>query len=265
MIGKPKRLKKSQKSLNGKTDKKNSLNRKVLHYVLAAGFVFAPWLGGEAYAADNGIVRVDGIPGDLQPTYLTGANDTVANIYAEQASGTVGLNRFQTFNVGNGQIANLYFKPYNSDNVLDTLVNTVENQINISGVVNGIRNNTIDGNLYFISPKGMVVGSTGVINAGSLTIIASGDKLPATASEAASAVSANNWTLNTGSPINIQGQINAATGIDLQAAYISMTKNNENDANPYLKTGMLFDATVNTSGLVDSVSLKDERSSGGGQ
>lgn len=215
MIGKPKRLKKSQKSLNGKTDKKNSLSRKVLHYVLAAGFVFAPWLGGEAYAADNGIVRVEGIPSDLQQTYLTDASDTVANIYAEQASGTVGLNRFQTFNVDNGQIANLYFKPYNSDNVLDTLVNTVENQINISGVVNGIRNNTIDGNLYFISPQGMVVGSTGVINAGSLTMIASSTPVESAADAASKIGNFRNCLLNDAS-INIQGQINTATGIDLR-------------------------------------------------
>ena len=51
------------------------------------------------------------------------------------------------------------------------MVNTVENRISISGTVNAIRNNKIGGNLYFLSPKGMVVGSTGVINAGSLTMI----------------------------------------------------------------------------------------------
>ena len=147
MIGKPKRLKKSQKSLNGKTDKKNSLSRKVLHYVLAAGFVFAPWLGGEAYAGD--IVRIDANGAPIGDNLM---QNGVADIYAGEVdtSGKVGLNRFNTFTVENGEIANLYFKNSSTGSALDTLVNTVENQINISGIVNGIRNNTIDGNLYFI-------------------------------------------------------------------------------------------------------------------
>ena len=108
------------KNLIGKRAE-NSLRMKVLRCVLAVGFVLSPWLGGEAYA-DAGIVRVDNItlPNSLDKTYLQNGSN-VAHIYAEQASGDVGLNRFKTFEVGAGQIANLYFKRSATDtNQLNT-------------------------------------------------------------------------------------------------------------------------------------------------
>ena len=176
------------KNLLGKTRKENELRMKVLRYVMAVGFVLSPWLGGEAYAA--GIERVDNItlPNGLDKTYLQ--NDSnVAHIYAEQASGDVGLNRFKTFEVGAGQIANLYFKTSATDtNHLNTLVNTVQERISISGTVNAIRNNEVGGKLYFLSPKGMVVGAGGVINAGALTVITTGVDKITTPAEAISTI-----------------------------------------------------------------------------
>ena len=122
---------------------------KLLRSVLAVGFAMTPFMGGsEALAA--GIVRVDGATGVPQ-SYLQDGQSHIAHIYAEQASDGVGLNRFQSFDVGAGQIANLYFQKENGA-LLNTLVNTVENQINISGTVNAVRNNKIGGNLYFLSP-----------------------------------------------------------------------------------------------------------------
>ena len=263
MIGKPKRLKKSQKSLNGKTDKKNSLSRKVLHYVLAAGFVFAPWLGGEAYAGD--IVRIDANGAPIGDNLM---QNGVADIYAGEVdtSGKVGLNRFNTFTVENGEIANLYFKNSSTGSALDTLVNTVENQINISGIVNGIRNNTIDGNLYFISPQGMVVGSTGVINAGSLTVVApESDSLKyyfADADTSANAVKNGNWgRLSDEGKINIDGHINTATGIDLEAVSINLGSTASSSPGFSLKTGVVFNETVNTDDIDQQINnvLTNER------
>ena len=109
MSGKHQGLRYFQKFLNSKASERNALAKKVLRYVMAVGFVLSPWLGGEAYA-DAGIVREDNITlrNGLDKTYLQNGSN-VAHIYAEQASGDVGLNRFKTFEVGAGQIANLYF------------------------------------------------------------------------------------------------------------------------------------------------------------
>ncbi|MGM9568483.1 MAG: hypothetical protein ACI3XC_00220, partial [Phascolarctobacterium sp.] len=81
---------------------------KLLRSVLAVGFAMTPFMGGREALAGNGIVRVDGATGVPQSYLQNGAN--TAEIFAEQASGTTGLNRFKYFDVGAGQIANLYFQ-----------------------------------------------------------------------------------------------------------------------------------------------------------
>ncbi|MGM9582884.1 MAG: leukotoxin LktA family filamentous adhesin, partial [Phascolarctobacterium sp.] len=250
MSSKRKGLRYSQKRLERldyKREESATLRMKVLRSVLAVGVGFAltPWLGRDAYAEGNGIVRT----GSGQ-TNLIGANGSAANvadIYADKAANGVGLNAFKHFELGNNQIANMYFKTSATDtNALHSLVNTVENQISISGTVNAIRNNKVGGNLYFLSPKGMVVGSAGVINAGSLTVMTSGNTF-SSAEAAAQAINDNSWGgLDSKASIDIHGKINTATGIDLRAAYINVTKASGSDIAPSLKTGVVFKETVNT-------------------
>ena len=139
------------------------IGTKILRTVMTVGFAMSSFIAQDVEAAGNGIVRVDGTTNLMQ--------NGVANIYAEQVSGQVGLNRFQYFDVGSGQTANLYFNQAGSTKYVNTLVNTVQNRIDIGGTVNAIRNNKISGNLYFLSPQGMVIGAGGVVNAGSLTIL----------------------------------------------------------------------------------------------
>ena len=240
----------------GLTSKKQSLatSMKLLRSVLAVGFAMTPWLGGEALAA--GIERVGNVPDTMQKFYLLNG-DTPAHIYAEQASGTVGLNRFTKFDVGANQIANLYFQTSANAPTFDTLVNTVESQISISGTVNAVRNSKIGGNLYFLSPEGMVVGAGGVINAGSLTVIGANlrsggeNSTPyfSTAAEAAARIQSNNFDYNN-AQIVVNGQINTMTGIDLRAAHIALKKVNDGQfITPTLQTGVVFKNTVNTNGF----------------
>ena len=236
-----------------------TLRMKVLRSVLAVGVGFAmtPWLGRDAYADSHGIVRSGN--GEKNLIGANGSPSNVADVYAASARNGVGLNAFERFELGNNQIANLYFKTQNGTTALHTLVNTVENQISISGTVNAIRNGKIGGNLYFLSPNGMVVGSTGVINAGSLTMITSGKTFKNTLGSldpdaAAAAIAANNWELNEDAKIDIHGQINTATGIDLRAAYINVTKTTGATIAPSLKTGVVFANTVNTTEIAEQAS-----------
>lgn len=259
MSGKHQGLRYFQKFLNSKASERNALAKKVLRCVLAVGFALSPWLGGEAYAA--GIERIDNItlPNGLDKTYLQTGND-VAHIYAEQASGDVGLNRFKTFEVGAGQIANLYFKTSATDtNHLNTLVNTVQEQISISGTVNAIRNNTIGGNLYFLSPKGIIVGSTGVINAGNLTVLTlqqnmidsihNSDKPVEKANDTLVAV--NDYIFDSDAHIDVYGNIIANGDVKLRSMYVhinvphtdNVSTGNTSQANA------LFSSIVNTKGI----------------
>ena len=90
-------------------------------------------------------------------------------IYAQGMNSAVGLNRFKNFELSKGEIANLHFKMKDKPDVADILVNLVNNKINIGGTLNAIRNNTIDGHLIFVTPDGLAVTQSGVINVGRFT------------------------------------------------------------------------------------------------
>ena len=88
------------------------------------------------------------------------------NIEAAKVSGNTGFRQYEKFKLDNGDIANLLYKDsYNK------FVNLVDNQVNINGVVNTMKdNNFFNGHAIFVSPNGIVVGASGVLNVGSLTM-----------------------------------------------------------------------------------------------
>ena len=242
--GLKKRAEASQGSLARTADR-----LKILSSVLAAGFVVLPFFCGEAFAAGS-IVRVDSDKNLMQSGR--------ADIYAESVHGDVGLNRFQEFKVGNQELANLYFRQEKDSTALNTLVNTVASRIDINGTVNAIRDNKVGGNLYFLSKDGMVVGANGVVNAGSLTVLAAENKFK-DAEAASEALKKQAWELSSKGTIDVSGTLNTATGIDLRAAYINVAKGKDTSFAPQLRTGMLFYTTVNTNGLVSDAGVKDGR------
>lgn len=242
--GLKKRAEASQGSLARTADR-----LKILSSVLAAGFVVLPFFCGEAFAAGS-IVRVDSDKNLMQSGR--------ADIYAESVHGDVGLNRFQEFKVGNQELANLYFRQEKDSTALNTLVNTVASRIDINGTVNAIRDNKVGGNLYFLSKDGMVVGANGVVNAGSLTVLAA-EKEFKDAEAASEALKKQDWELSAKGTIDVSGTLNTATGIDLRAAYINVAKAKDSSFAPQLRTGMLFYTTVNTNGLVSDAAVKDGR------
>ena len=132
--------------------------------LMTAGILLQPM---SAWAATE-IERKDSSLGVIEQ------NGNVYNIYAQEIAtkGDFGVNRFNKFNIDNGTVANMYFNHKGGTQTVSNLVNLVKDRININGTVNAIKNGKIDGNLYFISKNGMAVGSTGVINTGSLTGLA---------------------------------------------------------------------------------------------
>lgn len=101
-------------------------------------------------------------------TGVTG-NDGVFNIDPTQIHGDTGFRQYENFKLSEGDIANLIFK-YGEQNV-SKFVNLVDNTININGLVNTMRDgNFYNGHAVFISPNGMVVGASGVLNVGSMSV-----------------------------------------------------------------------------------------------
>ena len=139
------------------------LNKKqtALSLLLGAAAILAPW------RTEASIVRQDGTN--------IGAANNVYQVYAESIVNAsngknYGINKFNTFNVEENHIANMYFKRETGSAVASSLLNFVNSKIEINGTINAIRNNKIDGHLYFFSQDGLMLGAKGVINAGALTV-----------------------------------------------------------------------------------------------
>lgn len=94
----------------------------------------------------------------------------IFNIDPSQAVNGIGFRHYENFHLSEGDIANLIFK-YGAENV-SKFVNFVDNTININGILNTMRDgNFYNGQAIFVSPNGMVVGASGVLNVGSLSVL----------------------------------------------------------------------------------------------
>lgn len=102
-------------------------------------------------------------------TGITG-NNGVYNINPTSKRLDTGFRQYQNFNLSQGDIANLIFSVNGQD--VSKFVNLVDNKININGLVNAINANgqLNNGHAIFVSPNGMVVGSSGVLRVGSLSV-----------------------------------------------------------------------------------------------
>ena len=145
------------------------------------------------------------------------------NIDPTTKTNGTGFRHYQDFNLGQGDVANLNFADIN------TFVNMVDNQVVINGIVNSVRGNGFyNGKAVFISPNGMVVGASGVLNVGSLGVYAPNSidytNLKNNPSAATLAEATENAS-NGGAPITINGKVITAGNVDLVGGQIDIAKN----------------------------------------
>ena len=207
--------KRGRKPSRSKT-KQLELRRILASLTMAAGILAMPFSVGEA-----AIVRKEGTGPAIAP------NGNVYNIDPEgkNSTGDFAYNRFQQFALDAGQIANLKF------DTASTLANLVNNRVTINGIVNAVKNGKIDGHLIFLSPNGIAVGSSGVINAGQFTGIVPtpeafnklyNTQTPATDITLAAINQIKDGAYATGGTINISGHINTHSGVMLGAGIINI-------------------------------------------
>ena len=233
----------------------NQLTHKVLSALLAVGLVMSP---AAALAADT--TKITDAKGDA----ITGKNNNVYDIYAQQMTqgNKTAINRFNDFKLSANTIANMYF--HRKDNAInaDNLVNLVNSRIDISGTVNAIKNNTIGGNLFFLSTDGMTVSSTGVINAGRLTVLTPtqsdfDDLYKGGIGDTANAAilqkvveNPSEVALNKSGTITVEGKIHAVDGAMLRAGQnVTVGDTNRSAA---IKTGAIDFANLVNIGDVES-------------
>lgn len=238
----------------------NRLTDKVLSALMAAGLVMSPT------AVDASEIK------DVNNQPVS-AESGVYNIYAQKLHGDIAINEFAKFQLDANDIANLYFHKQGETINAGNLLNFVNTRIDINGTVNAIRNGTIGGNLFFLSPEGMAVGKSGVINTGALYVMA-----PATTSlpgesnygslkgvfNTGAATEDHLNAIKNGSPliplnpsgtISVLGKINAADDVKLYAAQIAVGRNLTGQAIDGTAAGGVEKAAAIETGVTDFSSL----------
>ncbi|MBQ5349136.1 MAG: leukotoxin LktA family filamentous adhesin, partial [Phascolarctobacterium sp.] len=98
------------------------------------------------------------------------SNGNVIDVYNQQVTNGNALNKFTNFELSQSDIANLHLDAHNGVAAADRQINLVDNKVAIDGVLNAYKNGQIGGDIYFFSAEGIAIGSTGVVNVGSLTL-----------------------------------------------------------------------------------------------
>jgi len=175
------------------------------------------------------------------PNTVVAPNDSkdIFNIHTTHtnSAGNVGVNAFNKFNVSQGHTVN-----FNLINKQTKLVNLIfdDSASQINGIINAYKSGVIGGDLLFANTNGFVVGPTGVLNAGSITLmtpstkdmenvfhdgiftdlsVADGalNKLISFEIDNKNYLVTNGVEINPAGTITIDGKINAEKGINLIA------------------------------------------------
>lgn len=175
------------------------------------------------------------VSGAFAATDITGVNGNngVFNITPDKLNGEVGYRKYDNFNLSAGDIANLIYK-YGNSRDINTFINLVQNGVKIDGILNTMRDgNFYNGQAVFITPGGMTVAASGVLNVGSLSVITpTNDAYNSLKGEYASNNFANinnissllNKSSNVGN-ISIDGKILAREGVQLRGGQINVGAN----------------------------------------
>ncbi len=198
-----------------KSYKNKLLTKRILAMAAAASLFVAP-----------SITQAQNITkSDSSKANTVKVNGRVTNVTPDKTvnGGKTAINQFKNFDLDKGNIANLHLEK------ADTLVNFVDSKANINGIVNAVKNNRVDGNLYFLSSKGIAVGEAGAINAGKVGLITPNETTYNTllnntnlSDETFSAGGLDNIPLNVDGSISIAGSINAPGGITIAAQNVDI-------------------------------------------
>ena len=194
---------------------KNKIKKRILAMLAVASLFVTPSVIQaqnitKTDATKSGTITVDGNITNVLP-------DRTVN------GGKTAINQFANFELDSGNIANLHFEK------AGTLVNFVDSKASINGIVNAVKDNKIGGNLYFLSPNGIAVGASSVINAGKVGMIVPNEKfynsmlkMDNLSDSTFTQEKINQIALNGDGSIVIEGSINAPSGITLAAQNVKI-------------------------------------------
>ncbi|MDR2982376.1 MAG: leukotoxin LktA family filamentous adhesin, partial [Puniceicoccales bacterium] len=137
-------------------------------------------------------------------TTLGGGSGNPITVNTTTTSGANAYNDFNKFDVSTGEVVNMYL-PGSTNNLINIIRDSRASEIN--GQVNAIKNSKIGGNLFFANANGIVVGSTGSIHAGSITLLTPTKKFIDDLTDTAKIVASGNSFIDGTVPISESGTI----------------------------------------------------------
>lgn len=215
-------------------------------------------------AAIAAVMSVSCVNATTDITGITG-NNGIYNINPEKVNGEVGYRKYNNFNLDAGDIANLIYKSGSSRDI-ETFINLVNSGVSINGILNTVRDGSFyNGRAVFITPGGMTIGASGVLNVGSLAVAT--PTSPAY-NKLTSEYAAGNYTninnistlLNKASNvgnITVDGKILARNGVQLRGGQINVGAEgaivngiaNQSVLSSATQAQTLFNNLVNTDGI----------------
>jgi filamentous hemagglutinin family protein len=190
------------------------------------------------------------IPNGKTGTAVTTANG-VTDVNTATIKNGVGVNAFSQFQVDQGNVVNLHVP-----DTANMLLNVVyDSPILINGIVNGVKDGALGGKIVFADPYGMVVGASGALNLGSLTVLTPTTGFLSGLIDGSGAVNdtAMNTLLGGTAPVSadghitIKGAINALDAISLNGNLVDIGGKLTAGAAAAQKAA--FVSAVNTTGL----------------
>lgn len=189
------------------------------------------------------------------------------DINPAQINGDVGYRQYDQFTLGKGDIANLIYHLNGKD--LETFINLVDSGVNINGILNTMRDgNFYNGHAVFITPGGMTIGASGVLNVGTLSVATpeqgayntlKGEYAMKNYTNINNISDLLNNHSNTGN-ITVDGKIFARNGVQLRGNSIVVGAQggilnglaNTEALDTTARANELFNSLVNTDGLINS-------------
>ncbi|KTR03959.1 hypothetical protein NS365_16820, partial [Aureimonas ureilytica] len=215
--------------------------RLALAYTLSTCLVFQPYMI-KAWAQQI-------VPDGRTQTGLS-ANGSVTDITTKTIANGNAFNSFSKFDVDAGNTVNLRV-PDQADRLIN-IVRDKESAIN--GILNTYKDGTVGGDVYFLNPKGIVVGEGGVINAGRLTLQTPTSEFAEELLNSQGAIShakldatiRGEIPLSESGTVRILGEVNARDALIIQSANQKITGTVREGAEA---SRVIFEKVVNTEGV----------------
>ena len=228
---------------------------------IVLGAVFSAALPNvvRAQAVNTGGLQANNIIADGRTRTKITVTGNHTKIRTDTVSAGVGFNTFSDFEQAAGQRVDLFVPDQ-----AGSLVNIVSNgAVVINGELNSFKNGEIGGNIFFASSNGFIVGKSGRVNVGSLTVNTPTQAFLDTIVRADGSI--NNAValqlmrgeipISANGVISIAGQVNAKGGITLQGHTVTINGRTGPLTADQISQRLKFNATVNSSGMLEGGAL----------